>query len=360
MKKHYLKSIAVIFLLLLVFSCTPEVDEFGEDFDRDKMDLFFSRIEDKNLGMGSISIFKDGKEDYQTSFGFIDVEKSILANSASKYRIGSISKTFTATMIMQLVEENKLSLDTTLDNYFPEIPNAAIITIEHLLRHRSGLFNYTSGEFEAGRNYESATRSELIDYFISNGIIFEPNDKYEYSNTNYVLLSFIIEDLDTKTYDQSLNDRIAVPLNLIDTYNGGVTNSENNEAFSYYLENDNWTSILETHYTILQGTGSIISSAKGVNIFYQALFDGKLISEDSLILMTTMVDGYGFGLNSPAFYNKKGFGHAGSIDGFGSSTVYFRSDNVTVTYVSNGIVMVPNDVLIGILSIYSGLDYDLP
>ncbi|MEP2238423.1 MAG: serine hydrolase domain-containing protein [Maribacter sp.] len=360
MKNHYLKVIAVTFLFLTAFSCTTEVDEFGEDFDRDKMDLFFSKIEEKNLGMGSISIFKDGKEDYQTSFGFIDVENSISANSASKYRIGSISKTFTATMIMQLVDEAKVSLDTTLDNYFPEIPNAEIITIEHLLRHRSGLFNYTSGEFELGRNFESASRSELIDYFIDNGTIFEPNDKYEYSNTNYVLLSFIIEDLDNKTYEQSLNDRIAVPLNLIDTYNGGVTNSENNEAFSYTLENDKWIPILETHYTILQGTGSIVSSANGVNIFYQALFDGKLISEDSLSLMTTMVDGYGFGLNSPAFYNKQGFGHAGSIDGYGSSTVYFPSDNVTITYVSNGIVMVPNDILIGILSIYSGLDYDLP
>ena len=360
MKNHYLKAIAVTILLLLVFSCTPEVDEFGEDFDRDKMDLFFTRIEEKNLGMGSISIFKDGNEDYQNSFGFIDVENNIEANSASKYRIASITKTFTATIIMQLVEENKLSLETTLDNYFPEIPNAEIITIEHLLRHRSGLFNYTSGEFELGRNFESATRSELIDYFISNGTIFEPDDRYEYSNTNYVLLSFIIEDLDAKTYDQSLNDRIAVPLNLVDTYNGEVTNSEDNEAFSYFLENDNWTPILETHYTLLQGTGSIISSAKGVNIFYQALFDGKLISENSLSLMTTMVDGYGFGLNSPAFYNKQGFGHTGSIDGYRSSTVYFPSDDVTITYVSNGVNMVPNDILIGALSIYSGLDYDLP
>jgi len=360
MKNHYLKVIALTFLLLAAFSCTPEVDEFGEDFDRDKMDLFFSRIEEKNLAMGSISIFKNGKEDYQTSFGYIDVEKSISANSASKYRIGSITKTFTATMIMQLVEENKLSLETTLDNYFPDIPNAEIITIEHLLRHRSGLFNYTSGEFELGRNFESATRSELIDYFIENGTVFEPNDKYEYSNTNYVILSFIIEDLDTKTYEQSLNDRIAIPLNLVDTYNGELTNSDNNEAFSYYLENENWIPIIETHHTILQGTGSIVSSAKGVNIFYQALFDRQLISEDSFILMTTMVDGYGFGLNSPAFYNKQGFGHTGSIDGYRSSTVYFPSDDVTITYVSNGLNMLPNDIVIGVLSIYSGLDYDLP
>jgi len=360
MKNHYLKVIAITFLLLTAFSCTTEVDEFGEDFDRDKMDLFFSKIEDKNLGKGSISIFKDGEEDYQTSFGFIDVENSILANSASKYRIASITKTFTATMIMQLVEENKLSLETTLDNYFPEIPNAEIITIEHLLRHRSGLFNYTSGEFELGRNFESASRSELIDYFIENGTIFEPNDRYEYSNTNYVLLSFIIEDLDAKKYDQSLNDRIVAPLNLVETYNGKVTNSDNNEAFSYALENDNWIPVLETHYTILQGTGSIVSSANGVNIFYNALFNGQLVSENSLNEMTTMVDAYGFGLVTISFYNKSGFGHTGAIDGYQSLTTYFPSDDVTITYVSNGVNMVPNDIVIGALSIYSNLDYDLP
>ena len=176
MKNHYLKVIAVTFLLLLTFSCTTEVDEFGEDFDRDKMDLFFSRIEEKNLGMGSISIFKDGKEDYQTSFGFIDVENSISANSDSKYRIASITKAFTATMIMQLIEEGKLTLETKLENHFPEIPNAELITIEQLMNHRSGLFNFTEGVYEPEDRIQPASRQKLLDIFIANGTNFSPDE----------------------------------------------------------------------------------------------------------------------------------------------------------------------------------------
>lgn len=360
MKNHYLKVIAVTFLLLLTFSCTTEVDEFGEDFDRDKMDLFFSRIEEKNLGMGSISIFKDGKEDYQTSFGFIDVENSISANSASKYRIASISKAFTATMIMQLIEEGKLTLETKLENHFPEIPNAELITIEQLMNHRSGLFNFTEGVYEPEDRIQPASRQKLLDIFIANGTNFSPDEKFEYSNTNYLLLSFIIEDVDEKTYETSFNDRIVTPLKLTNTYNGAEINSTNNEAYSYQLENDDWVDLVETHYTILQGTGSVVSTAKGVNVFYNALFDGRLVSESSLDKMILMNDGYGFGLFTIPFYNKSGFGHDGRVDGYQSLSIYFPSDNVTLTYLSNGVNMIPNDIVIGALSIYSGLEYDLP
>ncbi|WP_424000094.1 serine hydrolase domain-containing protein [Maribacter sp. IgM3_T14_3] len=360
MKNHYLKVIAVTFLLLTAFSCTTEVDEFGEDFDRDKMDLFFSKIEEKNLGMGNISIFKDGEEDYQTSFGFIDVENSISANSASKYRIASITKAFTATMIMQLVEEGKLTLETKLENHFPEIPNAELITIEQLMNHRSGLFNFTEGEYEPEDRIQPASRQKLLDIFIANGTNFSPNEKFEYSNTNYLLLSFIIEDIDEKTYATSFNDRIVTPLKLTNTYNGTEINATNNEAYSYQLENDDWVGLVETHYTILQGTGSVVSTAKGVNLFYNALFDGRLVSESSLDKMITMNDGYGFGLFTIPFYNKSGFGHDGRVDGYQSLGIYFPSDKVTLTYLSNGVNMIPNDIVIGALSIYSGLDYDLP
>lgn len=362
MKGTKLQNLSVaLFLILISLSCSEtEVENFGENFDRVKMNQFFSTIDEKNLGMGSVSIFKDGKEDYQTAFGNIVVGNSTAATAVSKYRIGSISKTFTATLIMQLVDEDKLTLDASLATYFPEVPNAAVINIEQLLRHQSGLFNYTSGDFEPGRETQPGTRGELLDFFSNNGTIFQPGERTEYSNTNFVLLSFIIEEIDGKTYTEALYDRIIQPLGLQDTYNSGITDPDNNEAFSYNLENGTWVRALEVHYSLLQGAGSVLSTPTGINAFYQALFNGDLVSEDSLIKMKKTINGYGMGLYPIPFYSKSGFGHTGAIDGFQSTTVYFPSDDVSISYVSNGVSMLTNDIVIGALSIYSGLPYDLP
>ena len=141
MKKIKFKILGILIIYFIV-SCSEDSSEgfeFGENFDRNKMDTFFSTIEEQNLGMGSVAIFKNGLLDYQKSFGQADIENSISATSQTKYRVASITKTFTASIIMQMIEENSLTLSTTLDTYFPELPNSNLITIEHLLRHRSGI-----------------------------------------------------------------------------------------------------------------------------------------------------------------------------------------------------------------------------
>ena len=102
-------------LLFLCFACSGSGD--GE-FERSKLDSLINHIEQNGQGMGSVSIFQDGKEVYQSAFGYADVREKVPANAETKYRIGSISKTFTATMVMQLVSEGKLRLDTTLDRFF--------------------------------------------------------------------------------------------------------------------------------------------------------------------------------------------------------------------------------------------------
>jgi D-alanyl-D-alanine carboxypeptidase len=96
--------------------------------------------------MGSISLFQNEAEIYTKTIGFSNVENQTKPNKRTKYRIGSITKTFTAVIIMQLIDEGKLSLETRLDNFFPDIPNASNITIESLLRHRSGLYDVTNQE----------------------------------------------------------------------------------------------------------------------------------------------------------------------------------------------------------------------
>lgn len=228
--------------LLTLSSCS-------QDFDKTKMDSLFSTIERNQKGMGSISIFKNGNEVYQKAYGYADLEDSIRATAKTKYRIGSISKSFTSSIIMQLIEENKLNLDTRLADFFPEIPNANKITVEQLLRHRSGLYNFTNSEDYPNWMEESKTKPELIKIFVDNGTVFNPDEKAEYSNTNYVLLSYIAEKIEKKEFADILNDRILIPAKLNNTYYGGEINPENHEAFSYTHFN-HWELATETDMDI--------------------------------------------------------------------------------------------------------------
>ena len=345
----------LIFSLLILVAVAAKSQEFNSH----RMDSLFSMIEKEQQGMGSISIFKNGVEVYQNSFGFRDVNNQLKSNAQTKYRIGSISKTFTSVMIMQLVQEEKLTLDTKLSFYYPKIPNAAEINIEHLLRHRSGLFNFTSSPDYMQYMEIPKTPQELINIFIENGVVFQPDEKYEYSNTNYVLLSFILEKIEGKPFQKSLEDRITKPLQLQHTYYGGKINPENNEAFSY-RKNDSWLIARETDMSIPMGAGSIVSTPTDLNVFFNALFNGELIDEKSLEQMKNVDRGYGLGLIQIPFYEQRAYGHNGGIDGFQSNAAFFPGSNVAIAYTTNGVGMSMNDILIGALSIYFGRDYDFP
>ena len=347
------KLTLIIILFLFGFSA------FSQDFNRQKMDSLFMLIDQKDQGMGSLSIFHDGKEVYHKSIGFADIEDSIPANNETAYRIGSISKTFTATIIMQLVDENKLTLDTKLNKFFEQIPNSKNITIEQLLRHQSGLFNFTDTPDYTSWMEQPKTKQEMIEIIIENGTVFEPGERSEYSNTNFVLLSYIAEDIENLPLAEILQERIVNPCSLKHTYYGGKIDTNKNEAFSY-TKSSSWNLATETDMSVPAGAGAIVSTPSDLNTFYNCLFNGKLVSEQSLEAMMTITDKYGMGLFTFPFYDKKAWGHTGGIDGFQSSAGYFPNDKVIVAYCTNGVVMPRNDILIGVLSIYFGKDYDLP
>ena len=342
---------ALLALFLLALSLNAQT------FNKAKMDSLFKRIESNEKGMGSISIFKNKSEIYQNSFGFADIENKIRSTKKTKYRIGSVSKTFTATVIMQLIDENKLSLETKLADFYSEVPNAKEITIAQLLRHRSGLYNFTNSEDYQNLMVKPHSKSEVLKIFIENGIVFKPDEKAEYSNTNYVLLSYIAEKIEQKEFSEILNKRIIVPCRLKNTYYGGKINTAENEALSY-TKIYSWNLATETDMSIPVGAGGIVSNSTDLNIFYNHLFNGKLVSDNSLNEMKKIVDGYGIGMFQ--LFDKKGFGHTGGIDGFQSVVTYFPEDSILIAYTSNGVAMSINDILLGALNIYYGKEYILP
>jgi len=350
-----MKSKIIVLTLLLGICLTLN----AQSFDNQKLDSLFTIIESNERGMGSISIFQNGKEVYQKSYGYADLENKVKENASTKFRIGSISKTFTATIIMKLVENKELSLSTKLSDFYPQIKNADKITIAHLLQHRSGIANFTSVADYMQWNTEEQTNEQIIDRIVSGGVSFEPNERFEYSNSNYALLTFIAEGISKKKYSELLQEIIIKPCNLKNTSVGNKINVNNNEALSYTKLSE-WTLEKETDMSIPLGAGFIISTPFDLNVFLNCLFTGKMVSEETLKQMTTVIDGFGFGLIRVPFHDMEGYGHTGGIDGFQANAFYFPQEKVSIALTSNGVVYPLNDIIVGALSIYFGKEYQLP
>lgn len=332
---------------------------FAQSFDKTKLDKYFGELETHNKFMGSVAVSQNGQIIYSKAIGFADVEKNLKADELTKYRIGSISKTFTAVLVLKAVEENKLSLNQTIDNYFPSIKNSDKITIKQLLNHRSGIHNFTDDEAYLTYNTQPKTEKEMVEIITSVGSDFDPDTKFSYSNSNYVLLSYILEKSFKESYAQLLQKYIAKPLNLKNTYLGGKINTDNKEAKSY-SNIGLWVAELETDTSIPLGAGGIVSTPTDLAKFNDALFQGKVLKNEHLELMKTINDGYGLGLFTLPFYDKTGYGHTGGIDGFSSIFTYLDDGKVSYTLISNGTNVKINDISIVVLSAVYNKPYELP
>lgn len=199
----------------------------------------------------------------------------------------------------------------------------------------------------------------MVEIIANGGNDFEPNSKADYSNSNYVLLSFILEKVYKKPYREILTEKIIKPLGLKNTFYGGKINVKNNEANSYHFENG-WIKETETDMSIPLGAGAIVSTPSDLLKFADALFGGKIISENSLKLMQTIKENYGYGLFQMPFGDKKAFGHTGGIDGFTSNYGYFPEEKVSFAFTSNGKNFKENDIALAILSAAFKQPYNIP
>lgn len=346
-----MKNSLIAFLSLL--SLCQLQSTYAQTINTAKLDTFLDALDKKNLAMGSIAISKNGVLVYQRAIGhsFLDPVKKT-ANTYTKYKIGSITKVFTAVLIFQLIEEEKLHLNDSLFLFFPDLPNADRITIRQLLNHKSGLSNYTDNTNFHTWMDQPKTKRELLRLITQKEADFEPNAKTVYSNSNYLVLSYIMEQITQKPYDQLLKERIVDKIGLKNTYYGGYSNSKENECLSYANQRGQWILKKETHPSIHSGAGGIVSNPKDLTQFINALFDYKLISKKSVSTMIPNAnDMIGAGLWSYRTDKHTGFGKGGKIEGFLAFTYHFPDENLTVVYCTNGYVYRMNDIVNNVIRI---------
>ncbi len=350
MKKYLLSILCGLLFCSLSFAQLP---------DKAKLDEYFNVLEKNNKFMGSVAVSKNGTLLYQRSVGLSDVEGNKRANEQSTYRIGSISKTFTAVLVMRAVEQQLIQLDQTIEGFFPTIKNANKITIRHLLSHRSGIHNFTDDKDFLTWNTQPQSEKAMMERLSQLGSDFQPDYKFSYSNSNYVLLTFLLEKVMKDKYPSLLKKFILQPIGLKNTFYGGKINVSKNESKSYTYR-DGWKAESETDMSIPLGAGAIVSNPADIILFSEALFNGKIIQPESLVIMTNMKDNYGLGLFVIPFYDKKGYGHTGGIDGFNAVFSYFPEDKVAYALTSNGTNFINNKISIALLSAVFGRPFDIP
>jgi CubicO group peptidase (beta-lactamase class C family) len=263
-------------------------------------------------------------------------------------------------MILQLVEEGKLKLTDTLDKFFPRVPNAQKITIRQILSHRSGIPNVRRDQ-ATWKPGAPVTKDEML-AVISKGIPeFEPDTKSSYSNSGYFLVGLILEKLTGNQYGQALEERINSRIGVKDTYLAtGHIDVNKGEALTYANTGSDWKRWrdgFETHPSI---GFQLISTPGDMGKFIGALFDLKLISQDSLNQMKTMRDDEGLGMVTFTFAGKTFYGNTGGGDNYGSWLAYQPEEKLAVAYTTNAKVHPVKDIVSGVIDIYYGKPAEIP
>ncbi|WP_297332126.1 serine hydrolase domain-containing protein [Flavobacterium sp.] len=325
-----------------------------------KIDSLLSYFAANNKFMGSVSIREKDKVVFERAYGYADAENKIKANADTKYKIGSITKMFTSVIVFQLIEEKKLTADTKLSQFFPNIKNADSITITNLLNHTSGLYNFTNDSIFGSYVTAFQPHKSMLKKIEAYEPVFSPGSKAEYSNSNYLLLGYIIEDILKKPYKDVVEERIVKKLGLKNTYYYGKINPRRNEAYSYHYNGTDWERHEEWNESVAGAAGAMQSTPTDLTTFIRALFEGKLVKKTSLDEMLKFDYGYGKGIFSFPFGERHFYGHNGGIENFTSSLGYYPKEGLAVALTVNGNNYDGNEIMIGILSIYYKLPYRFP
>jgi D-alanyl-D-alanine carboxypeptidase len=331
---------------------------------RARLDSLFNALDANQRTMGSVTIRRAGRIIYHRTLGFRDSTATgwSRSDSLTAFRIGSVTKPFTAAMIYQLIDAHRLTLDTRLARFFPQIPSADSITIRDLLGHTSGLPDYTQGM----EPMVPLDRIEIVRRISTAPTQFRAGTERRYNNTNYVLLGYIIAAVTHSEYATELRRRIVARAGLMRTRVGGAVAPPENESRAYYFNDGHWERQPDEVISNAGGAGAITSTTDDLTLFLSSLFEQRLISKSSLHEMTHGFTGveYRSGKGLSPFEipgtGKSGFSHDGSIGAHVALVGYIPADSLALALTINGHNYPINRIFFQIWSVVYGIDSPLP
>jgi CubicO group peptidase (beta-lactamase class C family) len=351
-----------IISILLVAASTVSQDKIQ------KIDELAQKYYDLGQFNGAVLVAEGGNIIFAKGFGYADMEKKIPNGPATKFRLASVSKQFTAALIMQLVETGKIKLEGKLSDYLPYYRKdiGEKITIHQILSHTSGLANYTDNrKFMEEEAKNKVVPKDFVLKYCSEDLIFEPGTKWEYSNSGYFILGAVIEEVTGKTYETVLQENIFTPLGM---KNSGLENSSReyeNKASGYSYAFGEFKPARFLEMSIPFSAGSIYSTVEDMFIWDRALYTEKVLTNASKEKMfTPVLNNYGYGwqiIEQPIGDKKlKVITHSGGIFGFNSLETRLVDEDKFIMVLNNFESGNLNQLTLGIVNILYGIEPSKP
>jgi CubicO group peptidase (beta-lactamase class C family) len=311
---------------------------------------------------GSILVARDGKPIVNKGYGMANIELNVPNTPDTVFRIGSVTKQFTAMAIMMLAERGKLNVNDPACKYLTDCPAAwQSITVKNLLTHTAGVPNYTSFPDFAKTAALPATSAEMIGRFRDKPLDFAVGEKYAYSNSGYYLLGAIIEKVSGKSYADFLQENIFTPLGMRQSGYDVSARVIKNRASGYAKQGGEFVNASYMDMTLPGAAGAIYSTTGDMLLWDQALYTEKLVSRKALDeTFTPVKSNYGYGWSIGKQFDRQVIGHGGNIFGFASHITRFPADKITVIVLSN-VQGAPSGKIANDLSaIVFGAAYEIP
>jgi len=304
---------------------------------RQRLDTYLREYERLWPLSGTVLAARDGEVLLRRAYGCASHEHQVPNTVDTRFRIWSITKTFTAMAIMLLFERKLLRFDDSISLYIPGIDHLSNITVEQLLNHTSGLFNYTNVPAYNGRlNKVRLAREEVLPLFVNEPLAFEPGTSFSYNNSGYYLLGIIIENIAGLAYEAFVQDNLLQPLGMLNTGFDDNKRIIPNMSSAY---NSTWDTYLSSEYMDMSSSfaaGSMYSTVDDLYLWDQALYAEQLVSDATKQLAfqsRSFSYGYGWFLDQP--FGRKRIHHGGAYRGHRSELHRYPDDRATVIVLTN-------------------------
>jgi len=346
--RYCTQVVALSFMLLL-----PVIAVYGESANSNDsrgyeslapIDAIAQRaLEETPLAGLSIAVAKGSEIIHAKGYGYADLEHQIPATPETVYRIGSVTKQFTAAAILKLVEAEKLHLNDDLREYVPDFPTAdRIVTIRQLLNHTSGIRSVDKIQVAMANRCLDVTREQLIGWISSEPFDFAPGEDWMYNNSGYWLLGLVIENLTKDSYGESLRKELFEPIGLERTSYDSYERIIANRARGYAFEEGEFVHHEYNSPTRTYAAGALLSTVLDLVKWQHALFLAKVVGSDHLRLMTTpgqLSNGktfpYGFGFQIAEFQGHRRISHAGQQMGYRAFLSHYPDEGISIAVLIN-------------------------
>jgi CubicO group peptidase (beta-lactamase class C family) len=363
MNRNLIPALIASLLAVAALSMASRSVAFGSGMASPQEPSTVSRMEQivqdsvsRKVFMGTVLVARGDEILLDKGYGFANLELEVPDTPPTKFRLGSVTKQFTAAAIMLLQERGKLNVNDLVKKYMPDAPAAwDKITIFNVLTHTSGIPNYTDfPEYPALQGIPT-TPEKLVGRFIDKPLDFQPGEKYSYSNSGYIVLGYLVEKLSGETYEKFLQENIFAPLGMNDSGYDSNTALIPHRAEGYAPGPIGIVNADYTDMTVPFAAGALYSTTEDLLRWEKGLFGGKLLKPDSLVMMTTpFKNNYAFGLEVRTVNGHRVINHGGGIQGFNTMVSYYPDDKLEVIVLSNINGVAPQDLTTKLAAVAHG------